>query len=103
MKYKKPTTLPRQVMRDAPSRVVINKPLRAGTRIVAHDSVAENEAMCLLALDLADALKQADVAQKMNDLGSTVVGNKPDEFRQFVTRQIEMWAEGVKISGATVD
>jgi tripartite-type tricarboxylate transporter receptor subunit TctC len=56
-----------------------------------------------LALDLADALKQADVAQKMNDLGSTVVGNKPEEFRQFVTRQIEMWAEGVKISGATVD
>jgi tripartite-type tricarboxylate transporter receptor subunit TctC len=56
-----------------------------------------------LALDLADALKQADVAHKMNDLGSTVVGNKPDEFRQFVTRQIEMWAEGVKISGATVD
>lgn len=56
-----------------------------------------------LALDLADALKQADVAQKMNDLGSTVVGNKPDEFRQFVMRQIEMWAEGVKMSGATVD
>jgi hypothetical protein len=41
--------------------------------------------------------------QKMNDLGSTVVGNKPEEFRQFVSRQIEMWAEGVKISGATVD
>jgi tripartite-type tricarboxylate transporter receptor subunit TctC len=56
-----------------------------------------------LALDLADALKQADVAQKMNDLGSTVVGNKPDEFRQFVSRQIDLWAEGVKISGATVD
>ena len=56
-----------------------------------------------LALDLADALKQADVAQKMNELGSTVVGNKPEEFRQFVSRQIEMWAEGVKISGATVD
>ena len=56
-----------------------------------------------LATDLADALKQPDVAQKMNDLGSTVVGNKPDEFRLFVTRQIEMWAEGVKISGATVD
>ena len=56
-----------------------------------------------LATDLADALKQADVVQKMNELGSTVVGNKPDEFRQFVTRQIELWAEGVKISGATVD
>jgi tripartite-type tricarboxylate transporter receptor subunit TctC len=56
-----------------------------------------------LATDLADALKQPDVVQKMNELGSTVVGNKPDEFRQFVTRQIELWAEGVKISGATVD
>ncbi|PIT83650.1 tripartite tricarboxylate transporter substrate binding protein [Limnohabitans sp. 15K] len=56
-----------------------------------------------LAQDLADALKQPDVVQKMNELGSTVVGNKPDEFRQFVTRQIEMWAEGVKISGAMVD
>ena len=56
-----------------------------------------------LALDLADALKQPDVVQKMNELGSTVVGNKPDEFRQFVGRQIELWAEGVKISGATVD
>lgn len=56
-----------------------------------------------LAQDLADALKQPDVVQKMNELGSTVVGNKPDEFRQFVSRQIEMWAEGVKISGATVD
>jgi tripartite-type tricarboxylate transporter receptor subunit TctC len=56
-----------------------------------------------LSQDLADTLKQPDVVQKMNELGSTVVGNKPDEFRQFVTRQIEMWAEGVKISGAMVD
>ncbi len=56
-----------------------------------------------LATDLADALKQPDVVQKMNELGSTVVGNKPDEFRQFVSRQIDLWAEGVKISGATVD
>jgi hypothetical protein len=32
-----------------------------------------------------------------------VVASRPDEFRQFMTKQIEMWAEGVKISGATVD
>jgi len=52
---------------------------------------------------LIEALKQPDVMQKMNELGSTVVANRPDEFRQFVSRQIEMWAEGVTISGATVD
>ncbi len=42
-------------MRDAPSRVVISALLRAGTRIVAHDPVAEEEAQRVLALDLADA------------------------------------------------
>ena len=42
-------------MRDAPSRVVISALLRAGARIVAHDSVAEEEARRVLALDLADA------------------------------------------------
>lgn len=56
-----------------------------------------------LSNDLIEALKQPDVMQKMNELGSTVVGNRPDEFRQFVSRQIEMWGEGVTISGATVD
>jgi len=56
-----------------------------------------------LAKDIAEALKQPDVVQKMNELGSTVVGNRPDEFRQFLNQQIDMWAEGVKISGATVD
>jgi tripartite-type tricarboxylate transporter receptor subunit TctC len=56
-----------------------------------------------LAKDIAEALKQPDVVQKMNELGSTVVGNRPDEFRAFLNQQIEMWAEGIRISGATVD
>ena len=56
-----------------------------------------------LSKDLIEALKQADIVQKMNELGSTVVASRPDEFRQFISKQIEMWAEGVKISGATVD
>ena len=56
-----------------------------------------------LAKDISEALKQPDVVQKMNELGSTVVGNRPEEFRQFLNQQIDMWAEGVKISGATVD
>lgn len=56
-----------------------------------------------LSNDLIDALKQPDVVLKMNELGSTVVASRPDEFRQFLVKQIEMWSEGVKISGATVD
>ena len=56
-----------------------------------------------LAADLAEALRQPDVTQRMLELGSTIVANRPDEFRTFVARQIESWGEGVKLSGATVD
>lgn len=56
-----------------------------------------------LAADLAEALRQPDVTQRMLELGSTIVANRPDEFRSFVARQIESWGEGVKLSGATVD
>ena len=56
-----------------------------------------------LAVDLAEALRQPDVTQRMLELGSTIVANRPDEFRSFVARQIESWGEGVKLSGATVD
>jgi tripartite-type tricarboxylate transporter receptor subunit TctC len=53
--------------------------------------------------DLTDTLKLPDVAQRMQELGSTVVTNRPDEFRDFVARQIDLWAEGIRLSGATVD
>ena len=44
-------------MREATSRVVIGRLLRAGATIVAHDPVAINEAKHVLPLDLADAPK----------------------------------------------
>ena len=56
-----------------------------------------------LAADLAEALRQPDVTQRMLELGSTIVANRPEEFRSFLTRQIESWGEGVRLSGATVD
>lgn len=56
-----------------------------------------------LASDLAEALRQPEVTQRMLDLGSTIVANRPDQFRAFVAQQIESWGEGVRLSGATVD
>jgi len=56
-----------------------------------------------LAIDLAEALRQPEVTQRMLDLGSTIVANRPEQFRAFVTQQIESWGEGVRLSGATVD
>jgi tripartite-type tricarboxylate transporter receptor subunit TctC len=53
--------------------------------------------------DLTDILKLPDVTQRMQELGSTVVTSRPEEFRDFISRQIDFWAEGIRLSGATVD
>jgi len=37
------------------------------------------------------------------NLGWDLFTSQPDEFRLFVTRPIDLWAAGIRISGATVD
>ncbi len=56
-----------------------------------------------LADDLAWALTQPDVRQKMADGGSTIVANRPEEFQRFVQAEIDRWARAVKSSGAKLD
>lgn len=53
--------------------------------------------------DLAWALTQPDVRQRMAEGGSTIVANRPEEFRRFVQAEIERWAKAVKSSGARLD
>jgi tripartite-type tricarboxylate transporter receptor subunit TctC len=56
-----------------------------------------------LADDLIAAMRLPDVEKKMAELGTPLVGSRPDEFRAYVASEIEKWAEAVKVSGATVD
>lgn len=56
-----------------------------------------------LAEDLAWALTQPDVRQRMAAGGSTVVASRPDEFRRFVQAEIDRWARAIKSSGAAVN
>jgi tripartite-type tricarboxylate transporter receptor subunit TctC len=56
-----------------------------------------------LATDMIAAMRSPDVTQRLADLGSSIVASRPDEFRAFVAREIETWAEAVKVSGAQVD
>jgi len=44
-----------------------------------------------------------EVIQKMNDLGTPLVGSQPEEFARFLASEIEKWAEAVKVSGATAE
>lgn len=54
-----------------------------------------------LATDLIAVMKMPDVVKKMAELGTPLVASRPEEFREYVTREIEKWAEAVKVSGAT--
>lgn len=56
-----------------------------------------------LANDMIEAMRMPDVAKKMADLGTPLVGSRPDEFRAYVANEIEKWAEAVRVSGATVN
>ncbi len=56
-----------------------------------------------LANDMIAAMRMPDVVKKMADLGTPLVASRPDEFRDYVTREIEKWAEAVKVSGATAE
>lgn len=56
-----------------------------------------------LADGLITAMRQPDVAKRMAELGTPLVGSRPDAFRAYVEKEIEKWAEAVKVSGATAD
>jgi len=56
-----------------------------------------------LANDMIAAMRLPDVVKKMADLGTPLVGSRPEEFRDYVAKEIEKWAEAVKVSGASAE
>jgi len=46
-------------------------------------------------------MKMPDVVKRMNDLGTPLVASRPEEFAVFLAKEIDKWAEAVKVSGAT--
>ena len=56
-----------------------------------------------LSVQVAEVLKQPDVAKKLSDLGLEPVGSRPDELARYQQTEIAKWAKVVKESGATVE
>jgi tripartite-type tricarboxylate transporter receptor subunit TctC len=56
-----------------------------------------------IATDIIEVMRMPDVIQKMNDLGTPLVGSQPEDFAIFLASEIDKWAEAVKVSGATAD
>lgn len=52
-----------------------------------------------LSVTLAEILQQPDVAKRVRDLTLTVVGNTPDQAREFIERETRHWRNAI---GATI-
>ncbi|HEY0722648.1 MAG TPA: tripartite tricarboxylate transporter substrate-binding protein, partial [Pyrinomonadaceae bacterium] len=52
---------------------------------------------------IVKALSQPDIKQRLAEQGSDPAGNSPVEFRQFISTEVDKWANIVRISGAKVD
>jgi tripartite-type tricarboxylate transporter receptor subunit TctC len=53
--------------------------------------------------DIAKALAQPDVKERLATMGAEPVGNSPEEFRAFVKAEIVKWAKVVKAAGLKVE
>jgi tripartite-type tricarboxylate transporter receptor subunit TctC len=56
-----------------------------------------------LQAEIANVLKLPDVAQRLASLGTEPVGNTPEEFRRFVTNEIEKWTRVAQSASVKLD
>ena len=56
-----------------------------------------------LSKSIAEATKKQDVKDRFATLGANPVGSTPAELGKFQQSEIELWANAVKISGASAD
>ena len=56
-----------------------------------------------LATDMIAVMQMPDVRERMAGMGSTIVASRPEEFRAFLEKEIQQWAQAVRISGAKAE
>lgn len=53
--------------------------------------------------DVSDILKQADVADKLNQQGALPVGDTPEEFSQYIKAEVAKWGQVVRNANIKLD
>ena len=56
-----------------------------------------------LSAELAKALAQPELRQRLTDMAATPAPSTPEQMRQFIASEIKRWRTVVKASGATAD
>ncbi len=66
-------------------------------------SATPREIVNQISADFAKVLNTSSVMQRMAENGLIPIGNKPEEFDEYIRAEIPKWAKVVKASGATSD
>jgi tripartite-type tricarboxylate transporter receptor subunit TctC len=53
--------------------------------------------------DIAGVLRAPELRERLAGLGAEVIGGTPDEFADYIKREIPKWAKVVKDSGAQAE
>ncbi|MBS0390000.1 MAG: tripartite tricarboxylate transporter substrate binding protein [Proteobacteria bacterium] len=53
--------------------------------------------------ELTEVLKEPEVQERFRNLGLDIIGNTPEQFAEFIKKDIVKWAKVVKESGARAD
>ena len=53
--------------------------------------------------EVVGALRQPDVAQRVQDMGFTLVADAPDEAQAFMTAEVERWGKLVREANVNPD
>lgn len=101
------------VTTDARAKALPNVPTMSEAGLPGFSSYAwfgmmapagtSREIVMKLHAEVVRAMAPAEVRKRMQDLGSEVVVNTPEEFGAFQKSEIEKWAKVIKIAGVKVD
>ncbi len=97
----------------ARSPVAPDVPTVAESGLPGYEAIAWNgllapagtppEVLARLSAELKKVLAAPDVKDRFEAQGFAAAWNSPDDFRRFMTAEVDKWARVVKVSGAKVD
>jgi tripartite-type tricarboxylate transporter receptor subunit TctC len=70
---------------------------------IVAPAATPNELVHRISADIAKAVRESDLTERMKHQGMEPIGSTPEQFDALIKSEIEKWAKVVKASGARVD
>jgi len=70
---------------------------------IVAPAATPNELVHRIGADIAKAVRESDLTERMKQQGMEPIGSTPEQFDALIKSEIEKWAKVVKASGAKVD